>query len=47
MAKAHVVTIRLTPEQYEWLWDTAGECEETISWVLRDIIDQARREEEG
>lgn len=46
MATVHVVTIRLSPEQYEWIQDQARQCEETLSWVLRDVIDQARREDE-
>lgn len=48
MATVHVVTIRLDAEQYEWLKAAAEELGEgMMSWVLRDIIDQARREDEG
>lgn len=42
MAQAMIVTVRLTPEQYEWLKREAELLDETLSWVLRDLIDQER-----
>jgi hypothetical protein len=37
VAEAQIVTVRLTPEQYEWLQREAKDVGTTLSWVLRDL----------
>lgn len=46
MGRSYILSVRLTPEQVAWLERVAEEVKESVSWVIRDAIDQARREDE-
>lgn len=46
MSKELSVSVRLTREQVGWLKTAAEEVRESMSWILRDLVEQARLSDE-
>lgn len=46
MANELSVTVRLTRETMAWVRQTAEEVEQSMSWVIRDVLERARMSDE-